>query len=78
MSQVTCHVSPVRWQVAGGRWQVADVPCQVSCVIFYYFFKSELVVELVGGGSVINGTTQYSLCDRPNILQHNFFLNYLV
>ena len=42
MSHVVCHVFSVTCQVSG-----------VMCNIFFLFYN---VVELVGGGSVINGT----------------------
>ena len=41
-----CQVSHVRYHMSG-------VTCQVSHVTYFYFFYK--VVELVGGGSVING-----------------------
>ena len=50
MSHVTCPVSCVTCQVSG-------VTCHVELFI-YLFYK---VVELVGGGSVINGSTPSSL-----------------
>ena len=46
---------------------MADVRCRVSAKfckkinIYYYITKEYNVVELLGGGSVINGATQYSL-----------------
>ena len=52
MSCVQCQVSGVRRQVLGVRCHVSGVTCQVSCFLLLFFFK---VVELVGGGSVING-----------------------
>ena len=47
MSYVTCHGSHV-------TCHVSHVMCNVSCVIIYIFFLHK-VLELVGGGSVING-----------------------
>ena len=47
------HPPPfVTRQVSGVRCQVSGVSCQVSGVTCIFFYK---VVELVGGGSVING-----------------------
>ena len=37
--------------MSGDTCQMSDVRCQVSGVIFFFFF-SEKVVGLVGGGSV--------------------------
>ena len=48
VSGVTCHMSHVRCEVSG-------VTCQVSHVTFFIYFLLDKVVELVGGGSVING-----------------------
>ena len=57
VSSVTCHVSPV-------MCHVSPVTCHLSHVIFLFIFldkkkypleKMDKVVELVGGGSVING-----------------------
>ena len=56
MSGVICHMSGVRCQVSGVRCQVSSVRCQVSGDFFFnllYFLDKE--VELVGGGSVIDG-----------------------
>ena len=49
---VTCHMSCV-------RRQVSCVRCQVSHVTFLYFciFNMDKVVDLVSGGSIINGAT---------------------
>ena len=52
-----CHMSGVTCQVSGVRCQVSHVRCQVSgvtCHIFLLLFL-DIEVELVGGGSVING-----------------------
>ena len=47
------HLSHIRCPVSGVRCQVSGVRCKVS--FYFYFFSSDKVVELVGGGSVING-----------------------
>ena len=49
---VTCHMSGVTCQVSGVRSQVSGVRYHMSQFIFKFFV--EKVVELVGGGSVIN------------------------
>ena len=51
---VTCRMSGVTCHMSGVRCQVSCVTCQVSddFIFYFIFFK---VVELVGGGSVING-----------------------
>jgi hypothetical protein len=54
------HVSHVRCQVSGGRCHVAGVRCHMSgvsfmLIVYYNFIFQDKVVELVGGGSVING-----------------------
>ena len=51
MSHVMCYVSGVMCQLSGVRFQVSGVKCKVSGV-FFFFTK---VVELLSGGSVING-----------------------
>ena len=48
-----CHMSHVRYHVSDYRCYMSDVMCHVSDV-GSIFFKDK-VVELVGGGSVING-----------------------
>ena len=53
----TCHVSRV-------TCHVSRVTCHVSRVRFFFFFFDK-VVELIGGGSVINGATPSSF---PTIL----------
>ena len=58
-----CHMSCVRCQVSGGTCQMSRVMCHVSGVmsqVSHVSFKKKKtflykVVELVGGGSVING-----------------------
>ena len=47
-----CVASDIRGQMSGVTCYVSHVMCQVSHVIFF----SVKVAELVGGGSVINGT----------------------
>ena len=51
---VRCQVSGVRCQVLGDTCHVPGVTCHMSCVMshFFLFYK---VLELVVGGSVING-----------------------
>ena len=51
MSRVTCHVSRV-------TCHLALVIFFIFCFLFYFFFSQNFldkVVELVGGGGVING-----------------------
>ena len=59
MSRVMCHVSRVTCHVSDVMCHVSGVTCQVSGVsCFFCFFVVvflDKVVELVGGGSVING-----------------------
>ena len=52
MLGVMCHVSHVRCHVSGVRCQVSNI------IIISFVYK---VVELVGGGSVINGAYPSSL-----------------
>ena len=54
MSGVKCQVSGVRCQVSGVRWPVSGV------TIFFY-----KLVELVGGGSVINGAYPSASANTP-------------
>ena len=56
MSGVVCHVSGVTCQVSRVRCHVSGVTCQVilSSSSFLSLFLEKLL-ELVGGGSVING-----------------------
>ena len=42
-------------QMLGVRGQVSGVRCKVSGVRSHMFFFSDKVVDLVGGGAVING-----------------------
>ena len=60
MSGVPCQVPGVMCQVSRFRCHVSGVTCQVSRVMLHMspFFK---VVELAGGGSVINGPTSFSI-----------------
>ena len=67
MSGVRCQVSGVSCQLSGVSCQVSHVMCQVSQVTFFprkndnkEKKKMDGVVELVGGGSVINGATPSS------------------
>ena len=53
MSCVTCHLSCV-------MYHVSRVTCDVSH-FFSSFFSPDIVVELIGGGCVINGATPSSL-----------------
>ena len=50
----TYHVSCV-------MCQVSHVMCHMSHVNFFLIFFQDIVVKLVGGGSVINGATPSSL-----------------
>ena len=58
---VTCNVSRVTCQVSCVTCHVSHVMCHMSCVTcnifccYNFFFSSDKVVKLVGGGSVING-----------------------
>ena len=57
MSHVTCHVSPVTLKI------------KIKEIIPIFFIiqkKLDKVVELVGGGSVINGATPSSFIIRMN------------
>ena len=62
VSGVMCQVSRVRYHMSGVTCQMSHVRCQVSGVtcqinIYMYIcfvFFWDKVVELVGGGSVIN------------------------
>ena len=56
-----CHISGVTCHVAGGR-------CHVSCVTFLLFLLDK-EVELVGGGSVINGSTPSSYYEATYFLK---------
>ena len=56
-----CHRSCVTCQVPGVRFQVSGVRCQVSGVTFFLAGVGDKVVELVGGGSVINRASLSSL-----------------
>ena len=60
---VPCQVSGVTCQVSHVRCQVSHVTCEMSLFSIFFFYKE---VELVGGGSVINGA-------YPDILKVNFF-----
>ena len=68
MSRVTCHVS--------------RVTCHMSRVILFFFFYFiylfffflDKVVELIGGGSVINGATPSSLVS-PQSCNKQFIIN---
>ena len=51
-SFIRCHVSCVRCQVSVVGCQVSGVMCYFFRVFICFFHKA---VELVGGGSVING-----------------------
>ena len=52
-----CHMSCVMCHVSGVRCQMSDVTCHMSCVrcqVSHVKCHMDKVVELVGGGSVIN------------------------
>ena len=55
MSGVKCQVSGVRCQVLGVRFQVSSFTCKKNYVIYIYIFFCDDLLELYGGGSVING-----------------------
>ena len=55
---VTCHMSHVTCHVSHVTCHVSHVTCHMS--LFYFLFFSDKVVELIGGGSVINGATPSS------------------
>ena len=57
LSRVTCHVSPVTCHLS-----------HVTCFLLFVFFDK--IVELVSGGSVINGAypVQFLTCWRTDIL----------
>ena len=50
-----CQVSHVRYHVSGVRCQVSGVTCHIKIYLFFFIFFFDNLVELVGGGSVING-----------------------
>ena len=54
MSGVKCQVSGVRCQVLGVRFQVSSFTCKKIMLYFLFCFCDDLL-ELYGGGSVING-----------------------
>ena len=59
VSRVRCHMSGVPCQVSRVRCHVSHVTCQMSrvrCQMSLFFFFLNKLVELVGGGSVINRT----------------------
>ena len=53
MSCFGCHMACVGCHMACVGFHMSCVTCRVSCVTF---FSSLKLVELVGGGFVINGT----------------------
>ena len=63
MLHVTCHMSRVTCHVSRVTCHVSHVTCQKKKIyilikkklFFFYLKKMDKVVELVGGGSVING-----------------------
>ena len=70
--------------VSGVRCQVSGVTCEVSCVFFVVVLIMNLdkMVELVGGGSVINGATslvcqykQFLFFNTPNEVFRTFSLS---
>ena len=52
VSRVTCQVSRVRCHVSHVRYQVSHAMCIYIYIYIFFFYK---MVELVSGGSVING-----------------------
>ena len=64
ISHVPCHVTCDTWQVKGDMWRMTRYTWLVTYDIFiyiFYYIKQYKLVELVGGGSVINGSTPSSL-----------------
>ena len=55
LSGVTCQVSGVLCHVSVVTFHVSYVTCHMSHDIFFFFFFLHKVVEIVNGGSVING-----------------------
>ena len=55
-------MSCVRCQVSGVKCHVSGVKCH-----FFFLFSSDKVLELVGGGSVINGAYPVSLCHHTRL-----------
>ena len=55
MSRVTCHVSRVTCHVSRVTCHVSHVTCHLSHVICHDVFFFGKGLELVGGGSIING-----------------------
>ena len=50
-----CHMLCVKFHASHVTCQVSGVTCHVSSVIFSFSFLFYKLVELFGGGSVING-----------------------
>ena len=63
VSHVTCHVSRV-------TFHVSCVTFHVSHVTFFFFLFSDKGVELIGGGSVINGVTPSSFYSISKKIPH--------
>ena len=95
VSHVTCHMSCVRCQVSGVKCQVSGVRCQVSgvtccmshvrshvsCNFLLFFFFFYKVVELAGGGSVINEAypVQFALLlDLLRVIVNKLFITALI
>ena len=57
LSRVTCHVSPVTCRMSKKNYikKIKNKKIYIYIYIFYLKEKLEELVELVGGGSVING-----------------------
>ena len=61
MSHVTCHVSHVTFFFIFFLYLFIFFFFLFYFFIFYFYFFSDKVVELISGGSVINGATPSSL-----------------
>ena len=52
---VTCRMSCVACHESHVMCQMSHVMCQMSHVNIFHFFEGDKLVELVSGGSIING-----------------------
>ena len=60
MSHITCNMSHVMCQLSRVRCHVSGVTCNHFFLFFFSSFFIDKVLELVGGGSVINGANPSS------------------
>ena len=69
-AKILRECSPPTCNVLRVTCQVFCVTCQLSCVIFHFFLSSNVhtkMLELVGGGSVINGSYPVYLFNTRNL-----------